>query len=85
MDAITDHGAMGAGDAAYSRLRSDILGGELLPVTVRDPLARPVPAAVLLAVACNPFSSSPPPTTRLPAAYRPSPPAHRGETLVFSD
>jgi GntR family carbon starvation induced transcriptional regulator len=31
MDAITDHGAMGAGDAAYSRLRSDILGGELLP------------------------------------------------------
>src|SRR4051812_11318216 len=31
MDAITDTAAMGVADAAYSRLRSDILGGELLP------------------------------------------------------
>ena len=31
MDAITDHSSMGVADAAYSRLRSDILGGELLP------------------------------------------------------
>src|SRR5213079_621253 len=31
MDAITDTGTMGVADAAYSRLRSDILGGELLP------------------------------------------------------
>src|ERR1043165_5165458 len=31
MDAITDHSPMGVGDAAYSRLRADILGGELLP------------------------------------------------------
>ena len=31
MDAITDHTSMGVADAAYSRLRADILGGELLP------------------------------------------------------
>src|SRR5947208_3434385 len=31
MDAIMDTAAMGVADAAYSRLRSDILGGELLP------------------------------------------------------
>jgi DNA-binding transcriptional MocR family regulator len=31
MDAITDTAAMGVADAAYCRLRSDILGGELLP------------------------------------------------------
>src|ERR1043165_1318875 len=31
MDAITDHSSMGVADAAYSRLRADILGGELLP------------------------------------------------------
>ena len=31
MDAITDHTSMGVADAAYHRLRADILGGELLP------------------------------------------------------
>lgn len=31
MDAITDHSPIGVADAAYSRLRADILGGELLP------------------------------------------------------
>src|SRR3954453_21214429 len=31
MDAIMDTAAMGVADAAYGRLRSDILGGELLP------------------------------------------------------
>src|SRR3954466_13995544 len=31
MDAITDYTSMGVADAAYSRLRADILGGELLP------------------------------------------------------
>src|ERR1043166_6419611 len=31
MDAITNHSPMGVADAAYSRLRADILGGELLP------------------------------------------------------
>src|ERR1043165_9349338 len=31
MDAITEPHALGVADAAYSRLRSDILGGELLP------------------------------------------------------
>ena len=39
----------------------------------------------MFAVACDPFSSSPPATTQLPAAYRPSPPAQRGGTLIFSD
>ena len=31
MDAITEPHSLGVADAAYSRLRSDILGGELLP------------------------------------------------------
>ena len=31
MDAITDYTSMGVADAAYTRLRADILGGELLP------------------------------------------------------
>src|SRR5437764_991370 len=31
MDAITEYSSMGVADAAYSRLRSDTLGGELLP------------------------------------------------------
>src|SRR5437764_1650927 len=31
MDAITEYSSVGVADAAYSRLRSDILGGELLP------------------------------------------------------
>jgi len=31
MDAITDYTSMGVADAAYSRLRADIVGGELLP------------------------------------------------------
>ena len=31
MDAITEHTSLGVADAAYSRLRTDILGGELLP------------------------------------------------------
>src|SRR6476469_10686227 len=31
MDAITEPHSLGVAEAAYSRLRSDILGGELLP------------------------------------------------------
>jgi len=46
---------------------------------------RTLAAALLVAVACNPFSSPPPSTIRLPSAYNPSPPAQRGGTLVFSD
>jgi peptide/nickel transport system substrate-binding protein len=42
-------------------------------------------AALLVAVACNPLANSATPTPPLPAAYQPSPPSHRGGTLVFSD
>ena len=42
-------------------------------------------AALLLTVACNPFLTPPPAVSHLPAGYRPSPPAHRGGTLVLGD
>jgi peptide/nickel transport system substrate-binding protein len=48
-------------------------------------LRRTLAAALLLAAGCNPFANTSPPTTHLPAAYRPSPPAHRGGTLVLGD
>src|ERR1700682_3022765 len=48
-------------------------------------LRRTLAAALVVGAACNPFPETPPPATHLPAAYRPSPPSHRGGTLVFSD
>ncbi|MEP7105647.1 MAG: ABC transporter substrate-binding protein, partial [Chloroflexota bacterium] len=48
-------------------------------------LRRTLAAALVVGAACNPLAGSPPTSTHLPAAYQPSPSAHRGGTLVFSD
>jgi glycerate kinase len=47
-DAVIDEVPLSDGGPGFVDVLHNALGGELLPVTVRDPLARPVPAAVLL-------------------------------------
>ncbi|MFL6237989.1 MAG: glycerate kinase [Actinomycetes bacterium] len=47
-DAVIDEVPLSDGGPGFVDVLHNSLGGDLLPVTVRDPLARPVPGAVLL-------------------------------------
>jgi glycerate kinase len=47
-DAVIDEVPLSDGGPGFVDVLHNALGGDLLPVTVRDPLARPVPGAVLL-------------------------------------
>lgn len=47
-DAVVDEVPLSDGGPGFVDVLHNSLGGELLPVTVRDPLGRPVPGAVLV-------------------------------------
>src|SRR3954447_21808742 len=47
-DAVIDEVPLSDGGPGFVDVLHNALGGDLLPVTVRDPLARPVPGALLL-------------------------------------